>query len=91
MTEFTDKTRCETNPHTTIRFSVPEKSPVTLHVYDVTGRRMTTLANRDFAPGVHSVTWGGTNHYGTAVSSGISFYRITAGANTATRKMLLLR
>jgi hypothetical protein len=79
------------NPQTTIRFSVPDKRWVTIRVYDVAGRRVTTLARREFRPGVHSVTWDGTSHNGTGVSSGIYFYRLTAGGDTATKKMLLLR
>jgi hypothetical protein len=79
------------NPHTTIRFSVPAKRFVTLRVYDVAGRRVTTLARKDFGPGTHTLTWDGTDHRGVGVSSGIYFYKIIAGGDTSTRKMLLLR
>jgi aminopeptidase N len=79
------------NPHTTIGFSVPERGPVTLRVYDVTGRLVTILADRDFPGGRHTVNWNGTNRRGESVASGIYFYKIVAGDRVATKKMLLLR
>ena len=79
------------NPHTTIRFSVPDTRMVTLRVYDVAGRLVTTLAERDFPAGAHSVTWNGNDRRGVASASGVYFYKITAGGNTATKKMVLLR
>ena len=79
------------NPHTTIRFSVPAATSVTLRVYDVAGRLVATLADKAYAPGIHAVTWNGTNNSGQGVSSGIYFYKITAGRDVATKKMVLLR
>jgi len=79
------------NPNTTMRFSLPERRMVRLRVYDVTGRLVAILADRVYPAGPHSVKWDGTNHRGQPVASGIYFYRLQAGSDTATRKMLLLR
>jgi aminopeptidase N len=79
------------NPHTTIRFSVPDTRMVTLRVYDVAGRLVTTLAEQDFPAGAHTITWDGNDRRGVSSASGVYFYKIIAGGNTATRKMVLLR
>jgi hypothetical protein len=79
------------NPHTMIKFSVPEKRLVSLRVYDVSGRLVATLADREYPTGTHAIEWDGTNRLGVGVASGIYFYKIVAGRDVATRKMLLLR
>ncbi len=79
------------NPRTMIRFSIPERRTVRLHVYDVAGRLVASLADRAYPAGIHSVTWNGTNRRGEPVASGIYLYRLQAGQDTATRKMILLR
>ena len=70
---------------------MPEFGTVTLRVYDVTGRLVSTLADRNYAGGRHTINWNGTNHRGESVASGIYFYKIVAGDRVATKKMLLLR
>jgi hypothetical protein len=79
------------NPTTTIRFSLATPELVTLNIYDVAGRRIRTLVDTPQAAGTHTVTWNGTNDRGAAVSSGIYFYRLTAGGFAETRKMVLLK
>jgi len=80
------------NPSTTIRFSLRQRSKVTLSVYDVRGRRVRTLVRGVRTAGVeHVVAWDGRDDAGAAVSSGVYFYRLVAGSFTQTRKMLLLK
>ncbi len=80
------------NPSTTIMFSVPESGPVSMVVYDILGREVTTLiAGAIMSPGVQSVTWDGLDAKGTPVPGGIYFYRMTAGDFVKTHKMLLLK
>ncbi len=43
------------NPSTTIRFETADRAPITIDVFDVTGRLVGTLANRTFKPGVHEL------------------------------------
>jgi YVTN family beta-propeller protein len=79
------------NPVTTIRFTVPEDSDVNLTVYDVAGRRVKTLVNGHRKADFYRVIWEGTNNNGSRVASGVYFYRLTAGKNMMSTKMVLLR
>jgi predicted outer membrane repeat protein len=79
------------NPSTTIFYYLPADSPVTLSVYDVAGRRIADLVGRAEKKGRHSVTWNGTDERGSSVASGIYFSRLTAGKETVSKKMILLR
>jgi len=79
------------NASTTIQFTIVVTEAVTLKVYDVTGREITNLASDTYPPGTHSITWDGRNSTGLPVSSGIYFYRISAGEFSQVRKMLLIK
>ncbi len=79
------------NPSTKIRYALPESVPVRLAVYDIRGRQVRTLINARQTAGQHAVTWDGKNMEGRQVSTGIYFYRLTAGEYTRMRKMLLVR
>jgi len=79
------------NPTTTITLSLPQDSRVSLQVYDVTGRKVRTLADQPLPAGVHKIAWDGRNEGGEAVSSGVYIYRVQAGAFVESRKMVLLR
>ena len=79
------------NPSTTIRFYLPEKRLVTLDVYDVTGTLIARLADGYRERGTHSVQWNGRDGKGNQVSSGLYFYRLIAGKEVISRKMVLLR
>jgi hypothetical protein len=70
----------------TIRFSIAERSRVTLRVFDALGRLAATLADEEMSPGVHAVHWeaGG-------LPSGVYFYRLAAGALSTTRRLEVLR
>lgn len=74
------------NPITTIEFALPEKALVKLEIFNLLGQKMATLADGEFAAGVHSVQWEAETY-----SSGIYFYRLTAGNEAITRKMALLK
>jgi hypothetical protein len=77
---------------TVIRYTVPGRAGVSLRVYNTAGRLVRELAAGDRAePGSHAVTWDGRDRSGRRVASGVYFYRLEAGENRATRKMLLLR
>jgi hypothetical protein len=79
------------NPVTEIRYEISEPTHVRLSVYDVRGGLVTHLADRAHVGGTHSVIWNGTNQNGRPVSSGIYFYRLVAGNNVITRKMVMLK
>ena len=81
------------NPTTRINFSLPERSHVSIVVYDPAGRQVTTLVSSTLPAGINEVTWDGRNASGDPVSSGVYFYRLTAGrqGHVLTRKMILLK
>jgi hypothetical protein len=79
------------NPNTTILFALPEKSHVSLKIYDAGMRLVRSLVDDVMEPGRRAVTWDGRNNRGAAVASGVYFYRIEAKGFTRTRKMILLR
>jgi hypothetical protein len=74
------------NPSTTISFSLPSKSFVTLKVFDIMSREVTTLINKELSAGNYLQKWNAVN-----ISSGIYFYRLQAGAFTETKKLVLLK
>ncbi len=86
------------NPTTQIRFNVKENSHVILKVFDVLGREVKTLVNKEMNNGEYTVTWNSENNFGQKVSSGIYLYRIeavpsggNAGRYIQSRKMLLIK
>ncbi len=79
------------NPTTAIGFSVPENGYVSIKVFDILGRHVRTLVDRDYTAGNYSVMWDSTDMNGDVVSNGIYFYTIEAGNFHATKRMLLLK
>ena len=79
------------NPITSFRYELPEKSHVTIEIYDMLGREVRTLVNTTQDAGFNSVIWNATNDYGKPVSAGIYLYQIKAGDFVQTRKMVLLK
>jgi len=74
------------NPSTTISFSLPKGSDVTLRVYNVLGQQVETVYEGRLEAGVHQI-----NYDASRLSSGMYFYRINAGEYSDTRKMMLLK
>lgn len=79
------------NPSTTIRFSVPEAGPLTLHIYDLRGTLVKTLVSGTLTAGRHQIVWNGKNENGQPVASGMYLYRMQTGRFTQTKQMLLVR
>ncbi|HOX27228.1 MAG TPA: C25 family cysteine peptidase [Candidatus Krumholzibacteria bacterium] len=79
------------NPQTRITFTVPRASEVDLAVYDVSGRRVTTLVTGMVDTGRHEVVWQGVDERGGVVPSGVYFSRLSANGELLTSKMLLLK
>ncbi len=79
------------NPSTTIAYYLPDSGPVTLDVYDASGRRIVRLVDSVQEKGNHSVDWNGRGSDGVSVSSGVYFYRISSNKKILSRKMILLR
>jgi hypothetical protein len=74
------------NPATTISFSLPSKSFVTLKIYDLLGREVTTLVSENLPAGNYTRQWNATG-----IPSGVYFYRLRAGNYIKTKKLALIR
>ena len=79
------------NPSTTISYTLHDRMPVRLEIYDVSGRRIAKLVDEVQGPGEHRAHWDGKDSSGTPVTSGIYFYRIEAGDTSTSKKMILVR
>ncbi len=74
------------NPSTTISFAIPQRSNVNVKVYNITGKEVASLVNEVKEPGQYSV-----NFNAEKLSSGVYFYKITAGKYSSVRKMILIK
>jgi lysophospholipase L1-like esterase len=84
------------NPSTKILYSIPKASFVTLRVYDVSGNEITTLVNEEKPAGTYEVDFsaqGGSTSGGNdySLSSGVYYYKLTAGNYSKVRKMILIK
>ncbi len=83
------------NPATVIQYQLPGSGLKTaraiLKVYDLLGREVQTLVDKDHAPGSYEIRWDGTNKGGAKVSSGIYIYQLKFGSFVSSKKMILLR
>ena len=71
---------------TTFRFDLPETQPVTLSIYDITGREIEQIIDQAYVAGRHSFTWKSPN-----LPSGVYLYRMQAGHYSKTGKLIFLR
>jgi hypothetical protein len=76
---------------TLLRFELPRATRAELSVFDVHGRCVRTLVQRELSAGPHEVMWDGRDGDGHAAASGIYFYRLTAAQNVVSRRLTLLR
>ena len=74
------------NPSTTISYQIPVPGKVTLKIYDILGREVTTLVNKEQKAGNYKV-----NFDASRLASGVYFYRITAGQFVSVKKMILMK
>jgi hypothetical protein len=79
------------NPSTRIEFSLPKQSFVSLKIYDVIGREVSTVVDEVKGAGRFAVEWNGRNQSGRLAASGVYFYQITAGSFVQNKKMILLK
>ena len=79
------------NPSTTISFDLPSKSSVTLSIFNITGRKVATIVERQLPAGHHKFEWNGLDYSGHETASGIYFYKLESENFRAVKKMILLR
>jgi hypothetical protein len=76
---------------TQLSFEIPHDMQVSIHVYDLAGRLVRTLADQTMAAGRHEAEWDGFNNQGKKVLSGVYLYRIEAGDAQKSGKIVLTR
>ncbi|MFQ5627336.1 MAG: VWA domain-containing protein [bacterium] len=84
------------NPHTTLRYYLPEESFVAINIYDRAGRLVKGFEQKFRLPGFQTVTWNGRNDAGQFAGSGIYFVEMVAVNNSgkplvARQKVTLLK
>ena len=77
------------NPATTIRYALKKAVDVELAIYNLLGQEVRLLVRQCQPAGSYTVTWDGRDAAGRQVSTGIYLYRLLAGADVVTRKMML--
>lgn len=79
------------NPATEIRYALPEKTQLSLKIYDISGKLIKTLKDDIQDAGYHSVIWNGNDEAGNAVSSGIYIYRLESDNYRQSKRMIMLK
>jgi hypothetical protein len=74
------------NPTTNFEYQIPNIEFVTLKVFDILGREVTTLVNEQKLPGIYTIQWDASS-----IASGIYFYSLKAGYYSETKKLLLVK
>ncbi|MGH7491927.1 MAG: FlgD immunoglobulin-like domain containing protein [bacterium] len=79
---------------TVIRYQLPAQAVgehVTLTIFDVLGREVRTLVDEAYRPGHFSARWDGRDREGRLATSGVYFYKLSAGSMSQVRKLMLVR
>ncbi|MBD3384110.1 T9SS type A sorting domain-containing protein [candidate division KSB1 bacterium] len=79
------------NPQTTITFTIPRAERVTLKIYNLNGRLVTTLIDQKMSAGRHAVRWSGMNQSRQMAANGVYLYTLEAGAFKETKKMTFIK
>ncbi len=80
------------NPTTTIEFSLPERTMVKVEVFDILGRKVSTLINnQQLEAGQQRLVWNGKNDNGVQMVSGAYIFRISSDKYSVARKMMLIK
>jgi len=74
------------NPITTIEFNLPQRTFVTLKIYNTLGKEIATLVSQELTAGIHHARW-----EANGMSSGVYYYRITAGNFSDTKKLTVIK
>ncbi len=79
------------NPSTVIPFDVARDAHVSIVVFDILGKKVAELVNKDFAAGHYTVRWNGHTQSGQMAPSGIYMYRLTTPGFSQVRQMMLVK
>jgi hypothetical protein len=79
------------NPSTTLKFDLPAATKTRIVVYNILGREVVHLANRQMPAGFHEITWHGRDAHGRGVPSGMYIILMETPEYTHSIKMILLK
>ncbi len=79
------------NASTNILFELPTQANVQLDIYDILGRKVTSLADRQFEAGSHSISWNGTSFTGQSVASGRYYIKAVSDGRVESLPVMLLK
>ncbi len=92
-TPLTSFVRCCPNPTSntaSIRFAIPHKANISIDVYDVSGKKVSTVVNGEFESGVHNIFWNRKTEKGIRVPQGIYFIRLKSEGIKANTKLIVI-
>ncbi|MBN1756401.1 T9SS type A sorting domain-containing protein [bacterium] len=79
------------NEQTRIEFEVSDETQIRIAIYNMLGEKVRVLTDDIYQPGYYNLTWDSQDDYGTEVSSGIYFYKLSYGDKLTIKQMILLR
>ena len=79
------------NPTTSIEYDLPNDSYTVVTVFDVMGKHVKTLVDKNQSAGFKTIRWDAKNDEGESVAAGMYIFQIKSGVNIASKKMILLR
>ena len=79
------------SPDVGFGLELPARTTVKLAVFDIAGRRRTTLLDRELPAGLTSLVWNGQDESGGRVASGVYFVRLSCENGTRVSKLIMLR
>lgn len=77
--------------NTLVKYTVPVRSRVEIKVFDITGRNVKTLVNKESPPGEHSISWDGTDNTGKKQGTGIYLLKIRINDSEAVTKLIITK
>ncbi|MFC1513867.1 aryl-sulfate sulfotransferase, partial [candidate division KSB1 bacterium] len=79
------------NPATNIKFDLVRSETVNLVIFNSIGEEVKTIVNQVLTTGAHVYSWNGTDNSGSKVSSGVYFYRLSAGDQMGIKRMVYMK
>lgn len=76
---------------TSMSFALPKAGQVDLSVFDVSGRRVATIANGTMEAGTHSITWDGKDASGRSVATGVYLARLESAGEVVTQELVRVK
>ena len=77
------------NSNTEIAFTLPTDASMEITVFNIAGQSVATLARHRHSAGFHKLRWDGRDDRGQPLASGVYVYRLRAGDNVRTRRLIL--